>query len=380
MRPRQSSATRNQWIRGVEFPVLPAGTDRTLPACHFIVIWRSFPQPPGPPSSQMRIGSHLLSSNLILAPMAGITDRPFRQLCRRYGAGLAVSEMVSANSAVWGNPKTVRRLDFTGEPGPVSVQILGSDPARMAEAARVNLGHGAQIIDINMGCPAKKVCRVDAGSALLRDERQVARILKAVVTAVAVPVTLKIRTGWSPSQRNGVQIARIAEAEGIQALAVHGRTRACGFSGAAEYRTIREIKAAVGIPVIANGDIDSPEQAARVLGETGADALMIGRAARGRPWLFRQIAHFLESGEKLPDPGPGQIGDLLCEHLHALHAFYGLRQGVRVARKHIAWYSRSLPGSMEFRRKINHAGSAEEQIALVTEYFQRQAQREELAA
>ena len=239
----------------------------------------------------MRIGPYQLTSNLLVAPMAGVTDRPFRQLCRSLGAGLAVTEMVSSNAALWGTPKTVRRLDFQGEPGPISVQILGADPTAMAEAARVNVGLGAQIIDINMGCPAKKVCRQAAGSALLRDELRVADILQAVVNAVEAPVTLKIRTGWDPEHRNAVRIARIAEAEGIQALAVHGRTRACGFSGEAEYQTIGEIKQAVRIPVIANGDIDSPQKALQVLDTTGADGLMIGRAAQGRPWIFREIGH-----------------------------------------------------------------------------------------
>jgi tRNA-dihydrouridine synthase B len=328
----------------------------------------------------MHIGPHQLSNNLILAPMAGVTDRPFRQLCRQLGAGLAVSEMVSANSALWGNPKTIRRLDFAGESGPISVQILGSDPGCMAEAARVNLGHGAQIIDINMGCPAKKVCRVDAGSALLRDERLVGRILHAVVRAVDVPVTLKIRTGWSPEERNGVRIAQIAEAEGIQAVAVHGRTRACGFSGNAEYHTIRAIKQAVAIPVIANGDIDGPEKAARVLGQTGADAIMIGRAAQGRPWIFREILYYLETGESLPRPGPEWVCGLLCTHLKNLYAFYGTAQGLRVARKHIAWYSKGYPDGAEFRKRINKTEQAGEQLTQVREFFHRLEQREELAA
>lgn len=293
---------------------------------------------------------------------------------------MAVSEMVSSNSALWGNPKTVRRLDFSGERGPVSVQILGSDPDRMAEAAKVNLGHGAQIIDINMGCPAKKVCRVDAGSALLRNERLVGRILCAVVKAVDVPVTLKIRTGWSPENRNGVNIAQIAEAEGIQALAVHGRTRACRFSGDAEYDTIRAIKRAVKIPIIANGDIDGPGKAARVLELTGADAIMIGRAARGRPWIFREILHYLETGERLPRPDPRWICDLLGTHLQELYAFYGLDLGLRVARKHIAWYSKSYPGGAEFRKRINKTKQAGEQLILVREFFHRLEQREELAA
>jgi tRNA-dihydrouridine synthase B len=328
----------------------------------------------------MRIGPYQLQNNLIVAPMAGVTDRPFRQLCRKFGAGLAVSEMVSSNSALWGNPKTIRRLDFTGEPGPISVQILGADPATMAEAARVNVSRGAHIIDINMGCPAKKVCKIDAGSALLRDERKVARILEAVVGAVEVPVTLKIRTGWDADSRNGVAIARIAEESGIQALAVHGRTRACGFSGEVEYHTIGEIVAAVSIPVIANGDIDGPKKAKKVLATTGAAGIMIGRAARGRPWLFREIAHYLASGEELPEPSLSWIRDLLLEHLERLYGFYGEYQGTRVARKHIAWYSRNLPQSTQFRKQINRAETPKEQIALVEEFFGRSSKKKELAA
>jgi tRNA-dihydrouridine synthase B len=328
----------------------------------------------------MRIGPYQLDSSLMLAPMAGVTDRPFRQLCRRLGAGMAVSEMVSANSALWGNRKTLRRLDFQGEPAPVAVQILGADPALMAEAARINTGHGAQIVDINMGCPAKKVCRVDAGSALLRDKALVARILRSVVTAVDVPVTLKIRTGWDPQTRNGVSIARIAEAEGIAAIAVHGRTRACGFSGRAEYHTIRRIKQSVDIPVIANGDIDSPEKAVQVLQQTGADALMIGRAAQGRPWIFREIDHYLRTGEKLAAPSPERVRDLLIEHVQHLHCFYGADRGVPVARKHIAWYSKTHPGGAAFRKIINNTETAEDQLALIRAFFDKLSETKELAA
>jgi len=328
----------------------------------------------------MRIGPYQLKNNLLVAPMAGVTDRPFRQLCRRLGAGMAVSEMVSSNSALRGNPKTVRRLDFQGEPGPISVQILGSDPATMAEAARINVGHGAQIIDINMGCPAKKVCKVAAGSALLRDERLVARILNAVVDAVAVPVTLKIRTGWDSENRNATRIAKIAEAEGIQALAVHGRTRACGFSGEAEYQTIREIKQNSGIPIIANGDIDTPQKAKRVLDFTAADAIMIGRAAQGRPWIFREIGHYLETGKLLAAPTPHWINDLVCEHLKSLYRFYGERSGVLVARKHIAWYSKTHPGGALFRKRINKADNAQDQLLLIKGFFERLSRREEMAA
>ena len=328
----------------------------------------------------MRIGPYQLENNLLLAPMAGVTDRPFRQLCRRLGAGMAVSEMVSSNSALWGNPKTLRRLDFQGEPGPVSVQIVGADPTIMAEAARVNVERGAQIIDINMGCPKTKVCRVDAGSALLRNELLVARILRSVLAAVDVPVTLKIRTGWDRQHINGLAIARIAEAEGVAALAVHGRTRACGFSGSAEYHTIAEIKQAVTIPVIANGDIDAPEKAAQVLALSGADALMIGRAAQGRPWIFREIQHFLETGDRLPDPTPAWIRDLLLEHVRNLHRFYGADRGVPVARKHIAWYSKTHPGGALFRKTINKIEAAEEQLALIRDFFDKLSETKELAA
>ena len=328
----------------------------------------------------MRIGPYQLKNNLLVAPMAGVTDRPFRQLCRRLGAGMAVSEMVSSNSALWGNPKTMRRLDFQGEPGPISVQILGSDPATMAEAARVNVGHGAQIIDINMGCPAKKVCKLAAGSALLRNELLVARILNAVVGAVAVPVTLKIRTGWDSENRNATRIAKIAEAEGIQALAVHGRTRACGFSGEAEYQTIREIKRNSGIPVNANGDIDTPQKAKRVLDFTAADAIMIGRTAQGRPWIFREIGHYLETGKQLAAPTPHWISNLVCEHLKSLYHFYGERSGVLVARKHIAWYSKTHPGGALFRKKINKVDNTQDQLLLIKEFFERLSRMEEMAA
>ncbi len=328
----------------------------------------------------MRIGPYQLKNNLLVAPMAGVTDRPFRQLCKEFGAGLAISEMVSCNSALRGTRKTLRRLDFDGEPGPISVQILGTDPAAMANAARINVDHGADIIDINMGCPAKKVCKIDAGSALLRDENKVARILAAVVNAASVPVTLKIRTGWDPDSRNGVAIARIAEACGIQALAVHGRTRACGFSGTAEYDTIGAIVAAVSIPVIANGDIDSPKKAKKVLATTGAAGIMIGRAARGRPWLFAEVAHYLATGEELPEPSRFWIRDLLLNHLERLFVFYGDYQGIRVARKHIAWYSRSLPQSAQFRKQINQAETPQEQVALVEKFFGRPYTNKELAA
>ncbi len=328
----------------------------------------------------MQIGSWKLENNLVLAPMAGVTDRPFRQLCRSLGAGLAVSEMISADASLWGSRKTVRRLDHQGENGPISVQILGSDPAMMAKAARANVASGAQIIDINMGCPAKKVCRKAAGSALLKDEALVAEILHAVVAAVDVPVTLKIRTGQTPEERNGVRIATIAEAAGIQALAVHGRTRACRFAGEAEYETIREIKQAVGIPVIANGDIDSPEKAKQVLDATKADGLMIGRAAQGRPWIFRHIDHYLRSGEKLPEPEPQWVLEVLLKHLHQLYEFYGERPGTRIARKHIAWYSKTQPNGGRFRELVNRTESAREQLELIRGFFACHQAKGELAA
>jgi tRNA-dihydrouridine synthase B len=317
----------------------------------------------------MRIGSVRLANNVIVAPMAGVTDRPFRQLCRAFGAGMAVSEMVTSNSLLYGSAKTRRRAEHAGEPPPVAVQIAGADPALMAEAARCNVAQGAQIIDINMGCPAKKVCQVMAGSALLRDERLVARILEAVVGAVSVPVTLKIRTGWDRSHRNALAIARIAEATGIQALAVHGRTRACRFEGTAEHDTVAAVKAAIRIPVIANGDITTPEKAKAVLESTRADGVMIGRAALGRPWIFREILHFLDTGERLSSPGIPEIRHILLGHLGALYAFYGERPGVGIARKHIAWYSRGLPGSAEFRRRAFLIPTISEQREAVDRFF-----------
>jgi tRNA-dihydrouridine synthase B len=321
----------------------------------------------------MRIGPYPLKNNLVVAPMAGVTDRPFRQLCRALGAGLAVSEMVASNSLLWGSEKTKRRADHAGEPEPKSVQIVGADPAMLAEAARVNVANGAQIIDINMGCPAKKICNVMAGSALLRDETLVARILESVVRAVDVPVTLKIRTGWDRSARNGVAIARLAEHCGVQALSVHGRTRADAFMGEAEYDTIRDIKQAVTIPVIANGDIDSPEKARRVLAHTGADGLMIGRAAQGRPWIFREVGHFLATGEKLPEPAALEVRDILLGHLDNLYSFYGTSLGVRVARKHIGWYSKGCVGGAAFRRTVNQVETPAGQRLMVEEFFDHQA-------
>jgi tRNA-dihydrouridine synthase B len=328
----------------------------------------------------LAIGPYRLPHRVILAPMAGVTDRPFRQLCKQWGAGMAVSEMVSCNSLLWGSEKTRRRANHEGETEPKSVQIAGADPTMMAEAARYNVDQGAQIIDINMGCPAKKVCHVMAGSALLRDERLVAAILEAVVEAVAVPVTLKIRTGWDTAHRNGVRVAQIAEQCGIQALAVHGRTRACGYSGEAEYDTIRAIKAAVRIPIIANGDITTPEKARHVLAYTGADAVMIGRAAQGRPWIFRCIHHYFTTGRLLPDPSPAEIRDVMLDHMRNLYEFYGEHSGVCVARKHLSWYSKGQPGGAAFRETINRVEIVAQQIALTREFFDHLASREELAA
>jgi tRNA-dihydrouridine synthase B len=321
----------------------------------------------------MQIGPHQLANRLIVAPMAGVTDRPFRKLCKRLGAGLAISEMIASDPRLWGTPKSQRRTDHAGEAEPIAVQIAGSDPDMMAQAARYNVARGAQIIDINMGCPAKKVCNVAAGSALLKDEALVARILDSVVQAVDVPVTLKIRTGWDRDHRNAVCVARIAESAGVRALSIHGRTRACGFGGEAEYKTIAQVKAQVSIPVIANGDIASPDKASHVLRETGADAIMIGRAAQGRPWLFREIAHYLESGEQLPPPRIAEVRALLLEHLQELYAFYGEENGVRVARKHIAWYTRDLVGSAAFREAVNRVESARTQLAAVGQFFSQLA-------
>ena len=328
----------------------------------------------------MRIGPYTLRNNLILAPMAGVTDRPFRQLCKELGAGMAVSEMVSSNALLWGSRKTQRRIDHQGEIEPRAVQIAGADPDMMADAARYNVDHGAQIIDINMGCPAKKVCNAMAGSALLRDEALVGRILEAVVNAVPVPVTLKIRTGWDPAQRNGIAVARIAEQAGIQALAVHGRTRACGFGGEAEYHTIAAIKDAISIPVIANGDIDSPEKAHQVLLHTNADALMIGRAAQGRPWLFRMIHHYLTTGTLPPEPSLAERRGILLGHLQRLYEFYGEHTGVLVARKHIAWYSKGQTGGSAFRQTINRACTVTEQLQQVTAFLDAVEERVDLAA
>ena len=323
----------------------------------------------------MRIGPFELKNNLIVAPMAGVTDRPFRQLCKQMGAGMAVSEMVASNSLLWGSEKTRRRANHDGEVDPISVQIAGADPRMLAEAAKYNVDEGAQIIDINMGCPAKKVCNVMAGSALLKDEPLVARILEAVVRAVNAPVTLKIRTGWDCNNRNALAVAKIAEASGVQALAIHGRTRACGFSGMAEYDTIACVKSEVAIPVVANGDIDTPERVKQVLEHTKADAVMIGRAAQGRPWMFREITHYLETGRHLPPPEVEEIHRVLIAHLEDLYAFYGEHTGVRVARKHISWYTKGLAGSAAFRHAMNQLQTCAEQRAAVDEFFAELAER-----
>ena len=323
----------------------------------------------------MQIGPYRIDPPLVLAPMAGVTDKPFRLLCKRMGAGLAVSEMTTSDARLWRSGKSRARMDHAGEPEPVSVQIAGSDPRLLAEAARHNAAQGAQIIDINMGCPAKKVCNAWAGSALLQDEPLVARILAAVVAAVDVPVTLKIRTGWDREHRNALRIARIAEDAGIAALAVHGRTRADKYEGVAEYETIAAVKAAARIPVIANGDIATPQQARAVLAATGADALMIGRGAQGRPWIFRQITRYLADGTLLPEPVPDEVGAILCGHLEALHVFYGEEAGVRIARKHLGWYAKDRPENAAFRGVVNAAADAAAQLRLTRDYFARLADR-----
>ena len=319
-----------------------------------------------------------LRNNLFVAPMAGVTDRPFRQLCKKMGAGLAVSEMVTSNSLLYGSAKTLRRANHTGEVAPISVQIAGADPAMMAEAARHNVDNGAQIIDINMGCPAKKICNVMAGSALMQDETLVGRILDAVVAAVPdTPVTLKFRTGWNLANRNAPNIARIAESAGIRAVAIHGRTRCQQYTGEAEYDTISMVKTLIKIPVIANGDITTPEKAKYVLETTGADGIMIGRAAQGRPWLFREIEHFLKTGEHLPPAQVTEIHAILQAHLEDLYDFYGLETGFRVARKHIAWYTRGLIGSASFRHHMNQLPNIEQQMQAVNDFFCHQADQGE---
>lgn len=326
------------------------------------------------------IGPYTLPNPLILAPMAGVTDRPFRQLCRRLGAGLAVSEMVTADSSLWHTRKSRLRLDHAGEPEPRSVQIAGGDPEMLAEAARLNAEQGAQIIDINMGCPAKKVCNKAAGSALMRDEDLVRSILKAVVDAVEVPVTLKMRTGWDVGYKNAPRIARMAEDAGIAALAVHGRTRACAYRGEAEYDTIAQVKQAVSIPVFANGDITNPAQARKVLDYTAADGLLIGRAAQGSPWIFREINHFLDTGETLCPPALAEVKAILLDHLIGLHEFYGMPMGARIARKHVGWYLQRHDRDRQFRRHFNTLETADAQLDSIGRYFEGLSNREDFAA
>ena len=320
----------------------------------------------------MHIGPYLLANPLFVAPMAGVTDRPFRKLCKQLGAGYAVSEMVTSRRDLWDSLKTSRRADHAGEPGPIAVQIAGTEPAMMAEAALYNIDRGAQIIDINMGCPAKKVCNVWAGSALMRNETLALAIVEAVVQACAprgVPVTLKMRTGWSHEHRNAVTLARAAEQAGVQMLTVHGRTREQGYKGEAEYDTVAAVKAVVRVPVVANGDIDSPQKARQVLQHTGCDALMIGRAAQGRPWIFREVAHFLETGTLLAPPLVAEVSRLLLAHLQEHYALYGEWTGVRSARKHIAWYVKGLPGAEDFRQHMNTLDSAQAQSAALAHYL-----------
>ena len=328
----------------------------------------------------MQIGPHVLPNPLFVAPMAGVTDRPFRQLCRAFGAGYAVSEMVTSRKDLWHTLKTSRRADHTGEPGPIAVQIAGTDAAMMAEAARYNIDRGAQIIDINMGCPAKKVCDQWAGSALMRDEALALSIIEAVVAACVphgVPVTLKMRTGWCAQVKNALAIARAAEQAGVQMVTVHGRTREQGYKGEAEYQTIAAVKAALRIPVVANGDIDSPAKARAVLAATGADALMIGRAAQGRPWIFRAIAHHLATGQDLAPPLVLEVRRALLGHLQDHYALYGEHTGVRSARKHIGWYVRTLPGGEAFRARMNTLESAAAQWQAVADFFDELAQAHE---
>jgi tRNA-dihydrouridine synthase B len=323
----------------------------------------------------VQIGPHRLRNNLFVAPMAGVTDRPFRQLCKQLGAGYAVSEMVASNAQLWKSEKTMRRANHAGEVEPISVQIAGAEPGMMAEAARYNVDRGAQIIDINMGCPAKKVCNVAAGSALLQNEPLVVRIVEAVVGAVGdrVPVTLKIRTGWDREHKNALRVARLVEDAGISMLTIHGRTRADLYHGEAEYETIAAVKQSIRIPVVANGDITSPQKAREVLAATGADAIMIGRAAQGRPWLFREIEHFLATGEMLPSPEVAEIRAIMNHHLADHYAFYGEFTGVRTARKHIAWYTRGLKGANLFRHRMNTLESTTAQLEAVNAFFDEQA-------
>jgi tRNA-dihydrouridine synthase B len=324
----------------------------------------------------LRVGAFTLPNRVFAAPMAGVTDRPFRRLCRQFGAGHLVSEMAASNPQLWASEKTMRRLNHDGEPAPVTVQLAGADPAMLAQAARFNVERGAQIIDINMGCPAKKVCNVACGSALLKDEALVERILAAVVAAVDVPVTLKFRTGWDPQHRNALAIARRARNAGIAMLTLHGRTRACGFRGTAEYETIRAVKAAIDIPVVANGDIDTPEKARAVLAFTGADAVMIGRAAQGRPWIFREIEHYLRTGSRCAPPTVDELRPLLAAHLEDHHRFYGEFLGVRTARKHIIWYTSRLAGGAAFCERMNRIERCAEQVQVVDDFLREHGEHD----
>lgn len=317
----------------------------------------------------MNIGSIPIQNPCLLAPMAGVTDKPFRQLCKELGAGYAVSEMTTSDPRLWKTKKSLWRMDHDGEPDPIAVQLAGSDPETLANAARHNVDHGAQIIDINFGCPAKKVCNAWCGSALLQDEALVGRIIAAVVAAVSVPVTVKIRTGWNRDNRNAVRIASIAEEAGARMIAVHGRTRDMHYNGVAEYDTVAEVKSIVGIPVVANGDIDSPEKAAFVLRTTGVDAVMIGRAAQGRPWIFREITHYLKTGTRLPEPSPAEVSRILGRHLNRLYEFYGEDTGLRIARKHLGWYAKGTVGREQFRQTINAASTAAEQLRISEDFF-----------
>ena len=321
---------------------------------------------------RMQLGPYQLRNNVFVAPMAGVTDRPFRQLCKALGAGYAVSEMAASNPRLWASDKSTRRINHDGEMEPKAVQIAGADPQLLAEAARFNVERGAQIIDINMGCPVKKVCNNWCGSALLRDEPLVEKLVQAVIEAVDVPVTLKFRTGWDRNNKNALNIARIAEGSGIAMLTLHGRTRADGYKGDAEYDTIAAVKAAVKIPVVANGDIDSPQKAKRVLACTGADAVMIGRAAQGRPWIFREIDHYLRTGTLLPTPKISEVRQLMSQHLREHYAFYGEYLGVRTARKHIGWYVRDLDGGEAFRQRMNRIEDCDTQLAAVDAFFESQ--------
>ena len=319
--------------------------------------------------STIQLGRVRLQGSVLAAPMAGVSDRPYRRLARIHGAALAVSEMISANPALRHSSESLRRTDHSGETGPISIQLLGADPLQMAEAAKFNVDRGANIIDINMGCPSKKVCNRRVGSALLRHEILVGQILDAVVSAVDVPVTLKIRTGWAPDQRNGVRIAKIAESAGVSALSVHGRTRQCKFHGPVEYQTIKQIKREVGIPVIANGDIDSPQKAKRVLEYTQADGIMIGRAAQGQPWLFGRIANYLNCGIDPGDPHPISKRDTLLTHLSELYLLYGNVNGVRIARKHVSWYTSAIGNVQVFRKRFNLIDKPDEQIEFVRRHL-----------